>query len=192
MDGIETTARTARERGSIMHPERAPRASVRCIPEQVGAAAHCMNSMRVSAGQHADVVDRPARRGYVHGLNTHSEPDPPTALRALDHSTFELLRLLHGEPQLSQRSVAASLGMSLGKVNYCLHSLINLGLVKAQHFRDARNKLSYLYILTPAGVAAKVEMTRDFLARKVREYERLSDEIEQLRMERDAGVRCAD
>ena len=125
-------------------------------------------------------------------MNTHSEPDPPSALRALDHSAFELLRLLHGEPQLSQRSVAASLGISLGKVNNCLHSLISLGLVKAQQFRDARNKLSYLYILTPAGVSARIELTRDFLARKVREYELLSDEIEQLRIERDDGVRRAD
>jgi EPS-associated MarR family transcriptional regulator len=104
---------------------------------------------------------------------------------------LELLRLLDARAKLSQREVAASLGMSLGKANYCLRALIAKGLVKAQNYRNADNKLAYLYLLTPSGIAAKAELTRHFLARKVREYEMLRAEIEQLRTESDGDVQAA-
>jgi MarR family transcriptional regulator, temperature-dependent positive regulator of motility len=108
-------------------------------------------------------------------------------MRSLDDAHFELLRLLHVQPQCSQRGVASRLGMSVGKTNHCLHALIDLGLVKAQNFRTSSNKLSYLYVLTPAGVRTKAQLTRDFLARRVREYELLRAEIEQLTIESRAA-----
>jgi EPS-associated MarR family transcriptional regulator len=83
--------------------------------------------------------------------------------------------------------VASSLGVSLGKANYCLRALISKGLVKAENCRSSKNKLSYLYILTPSGVAAKAELTRHFLARKVAEYEALRIEIETLRQESETS-----
>lgn len=117
-------------------------------------------------------------------MNTRAPIDlPPATPPALDSAQFELLRLLQRQPQFSQRSVASTLGLSVGKAHHCLHALINLGLVKAQNFRSSRNKLSYLYLLTPAGAAVKAELTRDFLARKLREYEALRQEIELLRLE---------
>jgi len=79
--------------------------------------------------------------------------------------------------------VAASLGVSLGKANYCIRALIEKGFVKAENYRSSSNKLSYLYVLTPSGIAAKAELTRYFLARKVRDYEALRIEIEQLQKE---------
>lgn len=100
-----------------------------------------------------------------------------------DESHFELLRLLDGQQQLSQREVASSLGMSIGKVNYCLKALIEKGLVKAENYRNSSNKLAYLYLLTPAGMTAKAEMTRQFLARKMKEYDALRLEIDRLRKE---------
>jgi EPS-associated MarR family transcriptional regulator len=103
-----------------------------------------------------------------------------------DESYLELLRLLDNKHQLSQREVAASLGMSIGKVNYCLKALIQKGLVKAENYRGSSNKLAYLYLLTPAGIAAKAEMTRQFLARKMMEYDALRLEIERLRKESEA------
>jgi EPS-associated MarR family transcriptional regulator len=111
-----------------------------------------------------------------------------TRTRALDSAQFELLRLLQREPQLSQRRVAALLGLSVGKAHHCIRALITLGLVKAQNFRSSSNKLSYRYLLTPAGAAAKAELTREFLARKVREYEVLRQEIELLTFESAVGV----
>lgn len=100
-----------------------------------------------------------------------------------------MLRLLDAKQQLSQREVAASLGMSLGKVNYCLRALIAKGLVKVENYRNSDNKLAYFYLLTPSGITAKAELTRHFLARKVQEYDELRVEIEQLQEEHDRAGR---
>lgn len=93
------------------------------------------------------------------------------------------MRLLGTQPEMTQREVASSLGMSLGKANYCLRALIEKGFVKAENYRNSTNKLAYFYLLTPSGIAAKAELTRAFLARKVREYEELGHQIEQLKQE---------
>jgi MarR family transcriptional regulator, temperature-dependent positive regulator of motility len=98
------------------------------------------------------------------------------------------MRLLRSQPELSQRELATSLGMSLGKANYLLRALIEKGFVKAENYRKSNNKLAYLYLLTPSGIAAKAELTRQFLARKVRDYEELRLEIERLQHENDAGT----
>jgi EPS-associated MarR family transcriptional regulator len=108
---------------------------------------------------------------------------------ASDQTQLELMRLLNTRPEVSQREVASSLGMSLGKANYCLRALMAKGFVKAQNYRNSTNKMAYFYLLTPSGIAAKAEMTRDFLARKVKEYEELRLEIEQLKKESDNGGR---
>jgi EPS-associated MarR family transcriptional regulator len=92
-----------------------------------------------------------------------------------------LLRVLDARPSVGQRELASSLGVSLGKANYVLRALIEKGFVKAENYRNNTNKLAYLYILTPSGLTAKAELTRQFLARKLREYEDLRLEIEQLR-----------
>ena len=97
------------------------------------------------------------------------------------------MRLIRAKPELSQRELATSLGMSLGKANYCLRALIEKGFVKAENYRKSNNKLAYLYLLTPSGIAAKAELTRQFLARKVRDYEELRLEIERLQHESDAS-----
>jgi EPS-associated MarR family transcriptional regulator len=92
-----------------------------------------------------------------------------------------VLRALEARSRLSQRDVASAVGVSLGKAHYCLRALIDKGLVKAENYRTSQNKLAYLYLLTPAGVAAKADLARRFLAIKLKEYERLSVEIEGLR-----------
>lgn len=103
---------------------------------------------------------------------------------------LDVIRLIDASPRLSQRKLASSLGVSLGKANYCIRALIEKGFVKAENYRSSSNKLGYLYVLTPSGIAAKAELARYFLARKVREYEALRLEIEQLRKEsEDEGQR---
>ena len=102
-----------------------------------------------------------------------------------DSALLGVLRLLAAKSRLSQREVASSVGVSLGKANYCLRALIAKGFVKAQNYRKSSNKLAYLYLLTPAGVAAKANLTRQFLAIKVKEYETLRLEIEGLERERE-------
>ncbi len=98
------------------------------------------------------------------------------------------MRLLGAKPELSQRQLATSLGMSLGKANYCLRALISKGFVKAENYRNSNNKLAYFYLLTPSGIAAKAELSRRFLAQKVREYEALRLEIESLRIENERAA----
>lgn len=96
-----------------------------------------------------------------------------------------MIRLIAETPRVSQRKVASALGMSLGKANYCIRALIEKGFVKAENYRTSNNKLGYLYVLTPSGMAAKADLAKFFLARKVREYEALRLEIAQLRRESD-------
>jgi EPS-associated MarR family transcriptional regulator len=96
---------------------------------------------------------------------------------------FRVMRLLQKEPHLSQREIAARLGISLGVVNYCLRALVAKGQVKIRNFRAAGNKLRYAYVLTPKGIAAKAALTGVFLQRKIAEYEALKAEIAALETE---------
>ena len=96
---------------------------------------------------------------------------------------YELLRHIARQPNAGQRGLAALLGVSVGKVNYCLKAVVDLGWVKAQNFRRSDNKWAYAYLLTPSGALAKLQLTRDFLARKEREFEQLQVDISALRLE---------
>ncbi|MDH3842019.1 MAG: MarR family EPS-associated transcriptional regulator [Chromatiales bacterium] len=100
-----------------------------------------------------------------------------------DATRYRLLTLLQENPELSQRDLAERVGISLGKANYCLRALIDRGWVKIHNFRNSSNKSAYLYKLTPAGLNEKIQVTRRFLAHKVREHADLTAEIERLRCE---------
>ncbi len=127
---------------------------------------------------------------------THGDHDPHshnhTGLRPHPHRDLhlELLRLIDAHPTWTQRQLAGALGVSLGKTNYCVRALKEKGLVKWGNFTQNPNKLSYLHILTPQGVAHKLRLTAHFLVRKEAEYEALQAEIATLRQElrlNDAG-----
>ena len=96
---------------------------------------------------------------------------------------YELLQQIANQSSASQRGLAVLLGVSVGKVNYCLRALVDKGWVKASNFRRSDNKLAYAYLLTPSGVSAKLQLTRDFLARKEQEFEQLRGDIINLRSE---------
>ena len=100
-----------------------------------------------------------------------------------DEIHFKVLRLLEANPNINQRSLAAALGVSLGKANFCLNALLDKGLVKMDNFRSNQNKLVYAYLLTPRGLAEKASMTHRFLIRKTEEYELLKLEIDLLKRE---------
>jgi EPS-associated MarR family transcriptional regulator len=100
-----------------------------------------------------------------------------------DEYRYKILKELQNSPDISQRELAKRLNISLGKVNFCLKALIEKGLVKAENFKKNTNKVGYLYLLTPKGIEAKLTLTQRFLQRKIKEYEALEQEIEQLRME---------
>lgn len=100
-----------------------------------------------------------------------------------DEYRYKVLKLLEGNPELTQRQLARSLGISLGKVNYCLKALIEKGMIKATRFRNSDNKKAYAYLLTPKGVEAKALLTVEFLRVKVAEHRALKAEIDELRRE---------
>jgi len=90
---------------------------------------------------------------------------------------------------MTQRELAHAVGVSLGRVNYCVRALFEKGLVKATNFRNSNRKRAYLYKLTPKGIAEKAELTIDFLRRKERQRRELVQEIEALRAEvRQLGI----
>ncbi|WP_077036793.1 MarR family EPS-associated transcriptional regulator [Pelomonas sp. KK5] len=96
---------------------------------------------------------------------------------------YELLQKIAEQRPASQRALANQLGVSVGKINYCLRAVIDRGWVKVNNFRRADNKLAYSYLLTPSGAAAKLRLARAFLERKEREFELLQGEIANLRQE---------
>jgi EPS-associated MarR family transcriptional regulator len=102
----------------------------------------------------------------------------------LDENThYGLLKTLEDNPGLSQRDLAKRLGISLGKVNFCLNALVEKGSLKISNFRNNDNKLAYAYLLTPRGIEEKARITVNFLKHKMQEYEQLRKEIEELRHE---------
>ena len=96
---------------------------------------------------------------------------------------LDAMRLLEMNPEMTQRELALALGVSLGAANYCLKALVEKGWLKLGNFHNNRNKLGYLYLLTPVGVVAKTQLAARFLRRKLVEYETLKAEIEELRCE---------
>ena len=100
-----------------------------------------------------------------------------------DEARYRLLKYLADHPGSTQRELARDLGVSLGKVNYCVRALIGKGWLKMQNFRNSDNKSAYAYVLTRQGVEEKVRVTYDFLRRKVAEYDALAKEIESLTAE---------
>jgi EPS-associated MarR family transcriptional regulator len=100
---------------------------------------------------------------------------------------YELLRHLTDQPMTSQRGLAERMGVSVGRINYCMRALVDRGWVKANNFRRSDNKWAYAYLLTPKGVSAKLRLTRAFLARKEAEFDALQREIATLRKQIDGG-----
>jgi EPS-associated MarR family transcriptional regulator len=94
---------------------------------------------------------------------------------------LKLLKLIESNPDISQRKLSEEVGVSLGKVNYCLNALIDKGLVKAGNFKRNPHKMSYVYLLTPQGIEEKAKLTTRFLKRKIAEQEQITREIEQLK-----------
>jgi len=100
-----------------------------------------------------------------------------------DEVHYRFLKVLEENPDITQRELAATLGVSLGKANYCLRALMGRGWVKMDNFRRNPKKLGYVYLLTPKGVEEKARITMRFLRHKLHEFDALKAEIERLKLE---------
>ena len=107
-------------------------------------------------------------RYYVQELNNMKD----------DQDHFEVLRKIKTKPESTQRELAEELGFSLGKLNYCLKALRQKGLIKINNFTRNPNKINYIYVLTPKGIAEKAKLTIHFMKRKMKEYEELKREMD--------------
>lgn len=96
---------------------------------------------------------------------------------------LDLLRQIESNPEFTQRELSKEMGVSLGKVNYCIRKLTEKGLVKIANFKHNQNKMGYAYLLTPSGIEEKSRLTFSFLKRKLIEYEVLKKEIAQLELD---------
>jgi EPS-associated MarR family transcriptional regulator len=101
----------------------------------------------------------------------------------MDECQFKTLRELAKDGTLSQRDLSRKMGLSLGRVNWLVNELLKAGYIRASRFKNSKNKIAYMYVLTPKGMSARLSQTYHFLQRKLDEYHRLKDEIETLRQE---------
>lgn len=108
-------------------------------------------------------------------------------MAASEELSVAILRQLSATPEASQRELARSTGVSLGKLNFALRALMDKGWVKVGNFSRSQHKLGYAYLLTPRGIEAKARLTKRFLIRKMGEYDALREEIERLRREVEGG-----
>jgi len=99
----------------------------------------------------------------------------------LSNDEFEILRKIESSTSLSQRKLASDLGFSLGKLNYCLKALKDKGMIKLKNFKENTNKFGYVYILTPIGIAHKMQLTINYMKLKIREYDQLKKEYQKLK-----------
>ena len=93
---------------------------------------------------------------------------------------FSILRLIRKNPYLSQRKMAANLNLSLGKLNYCMKALKDKGFLKIKNFKNNKNKINYIYLLTPKGIYHKTQLTINFLKVRAKEYDELKKELKDL------------
>jgi EPS-associated MarR family transcriptional regulator len=96
---------------------------------------------------------------------------------------YRLLKILSQQSSLTQRDMAKQMGISLGKVNYCLSELAKRGLIDVIRFKSAKNKIPFTYMLTPHGLEEKARLTANFLRRKMAEYEEIRRQIAELSRE---------
>ena len=97
--------------------------------------------------------------------------------KPISEELLDLMHILQTNPNISQRQIAKEIGLSTGKVNYCIKALIDTGFVKVVNFNNSSQKLKYSYILTPKGIQQKIIITKQFIAKKIQEYEKLKGSI---------------
>jgi EPS-associated MarR family transcriptional regulator len=94
-----------------------------------------------------------------------------------DQDHLNILRKIESPNKFTQRILATKLGFSLGKLNYCLKNLKQKGLIKISRFEKSKNKLNYIYILTPRGIKARTRLTINYMKLKMKEYDQLKKEL---------------
>jgi EPS-associated MarR family transcriptional regulator len=101
-----------------------------------------------------------------------------TKEQSITEDQLDLMHIIEKDGKASQRLISQNSGLSIGKVNYCIKALIDMGFIKIYNFNNSKNKLSYTYILTPKGVKEKTAITKQFIIKKKQEYDKLKSYID--------------
>ena len=99
--------------------------------------------------------------------------------KSISEESLEIMHILEKNPHLTQRQLSKETGSSIGKVNYCLKSLIDTGFIKMENFKNSNDKLKYAYILTPKGIKQKINVTKKYIEIKIQEYDKLKQYLEE-------------
>ena len=120
--------------------------------------------------------------------NLEQIPKMDNSVKIFDsEKTLHVLQEIERNPKITQRGLAQKLEISLGKINFLINALIDKGIIEMKNFKNSKNKLAYMYLLTPQGIKIKIQLTHKFFLWKTQEYEKLKQEIEFLKKEQ-AGI----
>jgi DNA-binding MarR family transcriptional regulator len=92
-----------------------------------------------------------------------------------DEISLKLLDELMREPMVTQRALAARLGIALGLVNAYVKRLYKKGYIKGKNLSKKRIK----YIITPKGFTEKARLTYPYLHRSINYFKDARQKIEQ-------------
>ena len=99
--------------------------------------------------------------------------------KSISEESLELMHILEKNPHATQRQLSKEIGSSIGKVNYCLKGLIDIGFIKMENFKNSNKKINYAYIITPEGVKQKINVTKKFIKIKLQEYDKLKKYLDE-------------
>ena len=99
--------------------------------------------------------------------------------KSISEESLEIMHILEKNPHSTQRQLSKETGSSIGKVNYCLKGLIDIGFIKIENFKNSDHKLNYAYILTPKGIKQKINVTKKFIKIKLQEYDKLKKYLDE-------------
>ena len=97
--------------------------------------------------------------------------------KSITKDQLDLMHIIQCDSNASQRQIAQKTGLSIGKVNYCLKALINIGFIKVDNFSKSNRKIYYAHIFTPKGIQEKAAITKQFIIKKEQEYDKLKKYI---------------
>ena len=101
-----------------------------------------------------------------------------TKEQTITEDQLDLMHIIEKDGKASQRLISQTSGFSIGKVNYCLKALVDVGFIKIHNFNNANNKLNYAYTLTPKGIQEKIAITKQYIIKKKQEYDKLYSYID--------------
>jgi EPS-associated MarR family transcriptional regulator len=97
--------------------------------------------------------------------------------QSISEDQLDLMHIIECDSNASQRQIAQKTGLSIGKVNYCLKALIDIGFIKVDNFTKSSQKINYTYLLTSKGIQEKAAITKQFIIKKKQEYDKLNSYI---------------